>query len=379
MRPQQLRISSVVFCAAVFGSIVANSPAGAQSAAEQAAPSVVVIEAATQDVTEQFEYPGRAEAVERVEIRARVEGFLETRNFREGSEVTAGDVLFTIERAPYEVVVEQRQSELASAQATVISAEADYNRKAALAKRKDVSQADLDTARATLDTARASVMGAKAALRAAQLDLAYTTIKSPIDGRISQATYSIGNLVNSSSDPLATVTSINPIHVNIQVSEEQLTDARKRGINLDNPPVAPVLTLSDGSTYPSEGTFDFLAPSVDQGTDTVTARATFPNPNHLLLPGQFLNVVVRQKTPETALTVPQASIQQDSQGYFLLVVDSSDVAQIRRVKLGRQVKGNWIVTDGLAAGERVIVQGIQKARPGAKVSPTVQGKTGEGS
>ncbi len=248
-----------------------------------------------------------------------------------------------------------------------------------MAKRNDVSQASLDQSEADLATAQAAVLHAQAELRAANLDLNYTEIRSPINGRTSRATYSVGNLVNSSSDPLATVTRFDPIYVTIKVSEEQLIDARKRGIDLDNPPVAPSLLLSDGTSYPFEGRFEYLAAQVDQGTDTITARAEFPNAEKILLPGQFVSVLVRQKAPEFAIAVPQTAVQQDANGYFVLVVDREDTVEMRRVTLGRQVDSVWVVQDGLATGERVIVQGIQKAGVGKKVKPTLSGKSGKGS
>lgn len=343
------------------------------------APSVIVVETAERDVTPQFEYPGRAEAVKSVDIRARVEGFLESRDFREGADVAEGDILFRIERAPYEVIVDQRRAEVASAQAALKNAEADYKRKEALVKRNDVARAQLDESLAAMESARADVLRTQAALRAANLDLDYTTIQSPIAGRISRSRYSAGNLVSPSSEALATVTSYDPIYITIQVSEKQLINSRKRGIDLDNPPVAPTLKLSDGSSYPFGGTFNYLAPSVDRGTDTITARASFPNPDRVLLPGQFVSVIVRQKAEEKALAVPQIAVQQDSKGYFILVVGEGDIAEIRRIEVGRQIETDWIVTSGLAVGERVIVQGLQKTRPGAKVSPSVMKSSEQGS
>lgn len=348
---------------------------------EQTGPSVVVIETQEREVSPVYTFPGRAEALETVDLRARVEGFLEQRNFREGADVAKGDLLFVIEQEPYKIVVEQRRAELASAEATEKNAAADFARKKSLVKRNDVSQATLDQSEAALASARADVLHARAALRAANLDLQYTEIRSPIDGRISRATYSVGNLVTPSSEPLATVTRFDPIYITIKVSEEQLIKTRKDGLDINNPPVAPSLLLSDGSNYPYEGRFEYLAAKVDEGTDTITARAEFPNTDKILLPGQFVSVLVHQKQVEIAVVVPQAAVQQDATGYFILVVDKDNTVELRRISVGRQVDTDWIVTDGLASGERVIVQGIQKATAGAKVNPTLQedssGKTGQ--
>lgn len=371
---QRMNLREVVLVAAFMA-----APLSIADAQEQNAPSVIVIEASEQEITPVFSYPGRAEAVETVQLRARVEGFIEQRNFREGADVAKGDLLFVIEQEPYQIVVEQRNAELAAAIATEKNAQADFKRKKALVKRNDVSRAALDESEADLATAKATTLHARAELRAANLDLNYTEIRSPIDGRISRETYSVGNLVGSSSEPLATVTKFDPIYVTIKVSEEQLIDARKRGIDLDNPPVAPSLLLSDGTSYPYEGRFEYLAAEVDQGTDTITARAEFPNPDKILLPGQFISVLVRQKLAEFAITIPQTAVQQDANGYFVLVVDRENTVEMRRVTVGRQVENNWQVQEGLATGERVIIQGIQKAGIGKKVNPTLNGESGKGS
>lgn len=375
-----IRFPTVPFWGAVFAAVVVAAPLTDVTAQQQGAvPSVIVIEAAEQEITPVTRYPGRAEAVETVELRARVEGFIEQRNFREGADVAKEELLFVIEQEPYKIVVDQRRAELAAAVATEKNAQADFKRKEALSKRNDVSRAALDQSAAELATAEADVLHAQAALRAANLDLNYTEIRSPINGRISRETYSVGNLVSTSSEPLATITRFDPIYVTIKVSEEQLIDARKRGIDLDNPPVAPSLLLSDGTSFPYEGRFEYLSAQVDQGTDTITARAEFPNPEKILLPGQFVSVLVRQKVPEFAIAIPQTAVQQDANGYFVLVVDREDTVEMRRVTVGRQVDNDWVVNDGLATGERVIVQGIQKANIGKKVNPTLGGDSGQGS
>ena len=327
----------------------------------------------SRDVTPSFSFVGRVEAVDRVELRARVQGYIEKRHFQEGREVKAGDLLFTLEKAPYQVVVDQRKADLAGADATLKEAEAELKRNQDLVGRGVLSEAELDTAEADATTANANVLQAKAALRAAELDLSYTEIKSPIDGRIGSARYSVGNLVGTDSEPLATVTSIDPINVTIAVSEKRLIDTRRQGIDLENPPVAPHLTLSDGSRYEHDGDFDFLGTEVNQSTDTVEARAVFPNPEKLLLPGQFVNVVVRQKATETALVVPQIAVQEDQQGRFALVVNQADAVEVRRITVGDQIDGVWVIEDGLAEGERVIVQGLQKVRPDMTVNPVTEG------
>ncbi len=338
----------------------------------QEAPSVIVTAVAERDVTPQFEYVGRVEAVETVDLRARVDGFLESRNFREGSEVKQGELLFVIEKASYNVTVQERQADLAVAEANLKNSESNYKRKKTLADQRNVSVANLDEALATLEIDKANVLKAKAALQQAELNLSYTEIRSPIAGKISRSTYSVGSLVGSNSEPLATITSIDPVHVVIAVSEKQLIAVRKRGIDLKKPPVTPSLVLGDGSIYDGSGDFDYLAPSVDQTTDTITARAVFANPNHVLLPGQFVSVIVRDKTKISKVVVPQSAVQQDSQGHFVLVVDRENKVELRRITTGHQNGLDWVIEEGLASGEKVIVQGIQKVRPDMAVKPVLQ-------
>lgn len=340
---------------------------------EGALPSVIVAPIQTKDITPSLSFVGRVEAIDRVELRARVQGYVEERHFREGGEVKAGDLLFTLEKAPYQIVVDQREADLAGAKATLEEAEAELLRKQDLVRKGVLSKAELDTASANQATANASVLQAKAALRQAELDLSYTEVKSPLNGKIGQARYSIGNLVDTNSDPLATVTSIDPIYVTIAISEKELIDTRRQGIDIENPPVAPHLTLSDNSRYDHDGAFDFLDTEVNQSTDTVLARAIFPNPEQILLPGQFVSVVVRRKETVTALAVPQIAVQEDQQGYFALVVNRADQVEVRRLQVGDQVDNAWVVEDGLAEGERVIVQGLQKVRPEMTVNPVVEG------
>ena len=336
------------------------------------APRVAVAKVERRDVTPNFSYVGRVEAVESVELIARVEGFLKLRNFREGGDVRKGELLFLIERAPYQIAVEQRRADLAGARATLENAEQDFKRKETLVKRKTLAQASLDEARAALGTARAEVQQADAALKRAELDLSYTQILSPIDGKISRATFSDGSLVGPNSGALATVTSVDPVYVTIAVTEKDLIKARRQGIDLDNPQVSPSIQLSDGSAYEQDGDFDYLAPSVNRSTDTVLARAVFPNPKRVLLPGQFVTVVVKQREPTSALVIPQVAVQEDQKGYFVLVVDRDNRVSVRRVTLDKKFDTDWVVTDGLTEGERVVVQGLQKIRPNMVVNPVAE-------
>ena len=344
-------------------------PAAAAQSAPADAPSVIVAAVERRDVTPNFFYVGRVEAAETVDLVARVEGFLERRDFREGSDVAKGDLLFLIEQAPYRIAVEQREADLAGAQATLNNARGDFARKQALVERKTLARSSLDEARAALGIARAAVQQAQAALRRVRLDLSYTEVTSPIAGQVGRAAISVGSFVRPGDGALATVTSTDPIHVTIAIPEKDLIEARRQGIDLENPPIAPSLLLSDGSAYKHAGEFDYLNPSVAQATDTLLARAVFANPERVLLPGQFVTVIVRQKQPVSAVVIPQAAVQKDQQGHFVLVIDRADRAVIRRVVLDEPTGTEWVVSEGLAEGERVVVQGLQKIRPDMVVNP----------
>ena len=347
----------------------AMAPVAAAQSAPADAPSVIVAAVERREVTPSFVFVGRVEAAETVDLVARVEGFLERRGFREGGDVERGDLLFLIEQAPYRIAVEQREADLAGAQATLDNAQGDFARKEALVERGTLAPSALDEARAALGTARAGVQQAQAALRRARLDLSYTEVASPIAGRASRAAFSVGSFVRPNGGVLATVTSIDPVHVTIAVPERDLIEARRQGMDLDDPPVAPSLRLSDGSDYEHPGDFDYVEPAVDRATDTILARAVFPNPDGVLLPGQFVTVIVREKQPLSTLVVPQAAVQRDRQGRFVLVVDRADRVEVRRVALGDRAGADWTVSDGLAEGERVVVQGLQKIRPDMVVNP----------
>jgi len=332
-------------------------------------PAVVISPVKMQNITPQFEYVGRVEAIEKVELKARVNGYLLKKHFNEGFDVEKDQPLLSIEQAPYLTIVKQRQADLASAKASRTNAQAALKRNLDLRKRGAVSAADLDQAEANKLVAEAQVLQAKAALEAAELDLSYTEISSPINGKISRLLITEGNLVGN-NQTLATVTNMDPIYVTMSVSEKNMLDARRQGINLKNPPVQPILRLSDGSMYPQKGEFDYVDTSVNLQTDTILIRAQFPNPNGLLLPGEFVHVLVEPKEKQQAPVVAQSAVQKDQQGYFVLVVGQDNMVELRRVQLGQQQEGGWVVESGLVPGEQVIVSGLQKVRPGTAVNPS---------
>jgi membrane fusion protein, multidrug efflux system len=345
---------------------------GRESAAPP--PSVTVARVVSTPLPDERERVGQVQAVEDVELRARISGFLEERRFEEGSDVEKGQVLFVIEREPYEAKVAQAQADLARTKASLQEAQLELRRGQQLRKQNVSSQADLDAAVARQAEAAAEVLAAEAALRTAQLDLDYTRIVAPISGRVGRATFSVGDLVGPESGTLATIASLDPIHVYWQVPEQVILNFRREGLERERRGEGPQrvtarLRFGDGTFYEHEGVWDFLDNRVDPSTGTQTARAVFPNPDGLLLPGQYGTVIVQVGAPRDTLVIPQAAVQEDQAGRFVLVVRSDDTVELRRVAMGARQDIYWEVRQGLAAGERVIYQGIQKARPGEKVAP----------
>jgi membrane fusion protein, multidrug efflux system len=339
------------------------------SAATAAAPppAVTVVSMQPTEVTPGVGFNGRVVAVDEVQLRARVTGFLERRLFEEGADVDAGDLLFVIEKAPYQAVVEQRQAELASAQANRANTAVQLQRAEELVKNNNIPQAEVDQRRAADQMAAAQILEAQAALEQAQISLGYTEIHAPLAGRIGRADLSVGNLVGLDSGVLATIVSQDPIYVTFPVSQRQLLEYRRERGDTGGDPVVRV-TLPDGTLYQHPGQLNFLDVQVDPGTDTVTVRAELPNPERVLVDGQFVGVRVERGAPERVLAVPQAALQVDQAGPYVLVVGGDDKVEARRVSLGDAEGAQVVVERGLNQGERVIVEGIQKVRPGMAVA-----------
>jgi membrane fusion protein (multidrug efflux system) len=343
---------------------------GASPQAAAPPPAVTVAPVEAGDVTAQSEFVGRVEAVNKVELRARVTGFLEQRLFREGQEVKAGDLLYVIEQPPYQAAVDQRKAELASAEANRANTAVQLQRGEELVRNNNIPKAEVDQRRANDQMAAAQILEAQAALEQAQINYGYTDIHAPIDGKIGRATYTIGNLVGPDSGVLATIVSQEPMYVTFPVSAAVILQTRRAaGGELPDPSEFVVrIKLPDGSVYQHPGKIDFLNNQVAQGTDTLTARAVFPNPERLLVDGQFVTVTVEAGEPVTALVVPQGAVQVDQAGSYVLVVGADDKAEQRRVTLGATQGTNVVVQSGLQQGERIIVDGIQKVRPGMQVA-----------
>jgi membrane fusion protein (multidrug efflux system) len=351
--------------------------AGCERKSEQAGspappPAVVVQRAELQGVARAYEFVGRIQAVDTVGIRAREEGFLDTVLFREGEQVKAGDLLYQLEKPPYQAQVDQAKANLAAAQAQAANAEAQFQRTQDLAKQQFMAKATLDADRATMETARAQVQQMKAALAVAEINLGYTDIHSPIDGRIGRTAITQGNLVNPASGVLATIVSQDPIHVLFPVSLRQLEEIRESRRRPDGSlaKVEIILRLPNGQEYPHPGVWNYTEPQVDQTTDTVVLRGTMPNPEGRLIDGQFVTVLIRERQQQPLLVVPQAALQLDQAGYYLLVVDDQDKVEMRRVVTGPAQGPGMVVQSGLKPGERVIVDGVQKVHPGQLVTVT---------
>ena len=335
-------------------------------------PAVSVTAVVSRQVTETVDYIGRLTAIDKVDIVARVAGFIEERNFTEGQQVKKGDLLFRIEQATYKAAVEQARATLARVQATEVNAKLQLERGKELLRNQNIPQATVDQRAADQAAAQASVLEAQAALEQAEINLGYTLIIAPIDGRIGLATFTVGNLVQPSSGRLATIVSQDPIYVIFQVSQRNILEYRRRAAQSEkNTHVSIHLRLPNGEVYPSPGLSNFLDVQVDSTTDTIAVRAQLPNPEGLLIPGGVVGVTVERGPPRAALAVPQSAILLDQAGRYVLVVDAAKKVEQRRVTTGVEQGRNIVVTGGLKEGELVIVEGIQKVRPGQVVTANV--------
>ena len=358
-----MRSSHVFLFVAALFAILIGSPALAQQAAP---PAVLVQPAELRSMTKQAEFVGRAEALEKVDLRARVQGFLGPRLFKEGDDVKEGQVVFTIEREPFEATADQRKAQLASAQATLANADQQLQRTAELARRGNAPIAQLDQRTAEQGQAKAAVMEAEANLRDAQIQLSYTEIKTPISGRIGRAAASPGNLVGPDSGVLATVVQDNPMQVLFSVTQREMLEANDSEVTGK---VRARVRLADGSLYSEKGRVDFLDVQVNPRTDGQTVRAMFPNPDNILTSGQTVRVIIEEKGGDQVVVIPEAAVAIDQTGSYVFVVGPDNKVEQRRVRLGTGRDGLAVVEEGVEPGERVVVQGQQRIRSGMTVAP----------
>jgi RND family efflux transporter MFP subunit len=368
-------VASVIFLALALGGCGRNAP---PQAAAAAAPAVTVAQPVKRTVTDWDEFTGRFEAVEEVQVRARVGGFVTNVEFKDGDMVHAGDLLYIIDPRPFEAVATQADGQLADARAKTELAKRELDRGLNLVQTSAVSEQVVDQRRQALQAAHAAETIAEGALKAAQLNVEFTHVTAPITGRVSRHLVSVGNLVsgsdNGASTLLTTIVSLDPIYIYFDVDEatylknNRLWFEGKRPSSRDTP--NPVQVALSGETKPShDGHMDFIDNRLDVSTGTLRSRAIIPNHDLSILPGQFGRVRLIGSSPYEALLVPDTAIATDQSRKIVFVVKDDDTVEARAVELGPLDEGLRVIRTGLKPEDRVIIDGIQRARVGAKVSP----------
>ena len=372
MPPRLLRRSAPAVAAAAALALAACGPQGGPPPGGFPPAVVAVQEVKPAAVPVEFEFPAQTAGSREVEVRARVTGILLKRNYEEGARVRAGQSLFTIDPAPFEAAVARAEAEVASAQAAHAQAARNAKRYKPLFEAKAASQKDYDDAVSAEEIAGASLKAARARLDEARLALAYTRVESPIPGITSRALKSEGSLVSGPDVLLTTVTQSDPVYVNFGLSEAEL--ARLQRDRAAGTLVLPkegrfevALRLEDGSTYARPGRLAFSDERISSATGTADARAELPNPDGLLRPGQFVRVVLKGAVRPAAIAVPQRAVMEGPQGKMVYVLGAEGKAEPRPVAVGEWTGKDWVVTSGLKAGDKVIVDGLMKVFPGAPV------------
>ncbi|HEX8258514.1 MAG TPA: efflux RND transporter periplasmic adaptor subunit [Allosphingosinicella sp.] len=344
-----------------------SSGQGAPPAPPPAEVSFITV--APTPVVNLVELPGRVAAVRTAEVRARVDGIVEQRLYTEGSDVGRGAALFRIDSRPLRATLDVQLAAVRRAQAEADNAQREVTRFRPLVARDAISKQEFDAAIARLAQARAEVGSAQAQVRQAQLTLGYTTVTAPIAGRVGRAEVTEGALASQAEGTLLTrIEQLDPIYVNFSQSSDELL-ALRRGAQGGGLARTVTLLLEDGSEYGVTGTLNFLDQAVDPTTGSVSLRASFRNPQRLLLPGQFVRVRIEAGANASGIAVPQRAVQLSGGGANVMVLGPGNVAAPRPVKLGRLAGGSWVVTEGLKIGDKVIVDGLQKVQPGAPVKP----------
>lgn len=376
MAASRMRLSSSMSRAFGWLVVIAALALAADEARGQApeAPAVVVQQLGEYPVGAQAEFPARVEAIEAVDVRARVQGVLEDIAFTAGERVEAGDILFRIERDQFEAGVASAHAQAARATANLTEAQAALERTRELHQRGTAAQAALDAAVAAHAMAEAEVASSKAAVRRAEIDLGYTEIRAAIAGRIGRPLITRGNVVGPESGPLARIVQLDPVRIVFSLSERQYVGwqrARLEGTpRTDAAGFTFTIRLPDGGAHPHPGTIDHIDSEVDPSTGTIPVRVTFPNPDNLLAPGQNVTLRVAEEDPPLLPVAPQSAVLQDRRGRYVYVLDGDDTVSRRDIETGARVEAGWAVTHGLAAGETVVIQGVQRLRPGMRVRPT---------
>jgi RND family efflux transporter MFP subunit len=388
----------VVFFLVVIGVIYGvTRPKNAASAQSGPPPDVAVAQVEQQDVPIFGEWIGTLDGYTNADVHAQVSGYLMKQGYQEGNFVKQGQLLFEIDPRPFQAVLDQSQGQLAQARAALANAQAvqhrtelDVNRYTPLAAEQAASQQDLDNAiqndlaaRATVATAQAQIKSAEAAVETAQINLDFTRLISPIDGIAGQAQLQVGALVNPASGPVTSVSTVDPIKVYFTVSEREYLEWNRRFPTETTRLAADKslkleLILADGLPYPQPGTFYFADRQVNQSTGAIRLAGLFPNPGNILRPGGYGKVRTAVRIQKDALLIPQRAVAELQGGYQVAVVDADNKVNVRTVKVGDHVGSQWIITDGLKQGERVVVEGAQRLRPGMPVNPKPYGAESKG-
>ena len=364
-------------------------PKRASGAASPAPVEVQVAGVEQKDVPIYAEWIGTLDGFTNADVRAQVSGYILRQGYQEGAFVKKGQLLFEIDPRPFQAALDQAEGQLAQAKAMLANAQAvqkrtelDVDRYTPLAKEQAASQQDLDNAVqnnlaaiATVETAKAQIKTYDAAVENARINLDFTRLIAPIDGIVGQAQLQVGALVNPASGPVTSVSTVDPIKVYFTVSESEYLDWRRRFPTEESRLAADrglrlQLILADGTLYPHEGSFYFADRQVNLGTGSIRLAGLFPNPGNILRPGGYGRVRAAVRTQKGALLIPQRAVSQLQGSYQVAVVGSDNKISIRTVTLGNQIGNEWIVTDGLKAGERIVAEGTQKVRAGAVVKPT---------
>lgn len=363
---------AVVIVAPIIFQLVSGYIAGVnQQKAMNAPKDVQTSTPVIQDTYYESESAGRIEAKYSVDVVARINGWLQKRFFDEGAMIKKGQTLFLIEPDQYQIAVNNAAANVRQNQATLINAEQELTRAKELVKNDYVSKSYYDEALATRDRSKAALDAAKASLADAKLNLSYTKITSPIDGKIGKIIITEGNLVNTTSGALAKIVSVTPIYVYFNLKSSEFLKFRKLDSSADFSNMNVQIQLADGSIYGENGVIEFVDNTVDETTGTISLRATFENADELLVPGDFVKVIVKAKEPKRVMLIPQSAALNDAQGYYVWGIDSDNKAVRKDIKVSDEINKNWIVEEGLSEGEPFVAKGIQSIRmTGQKVNPT---------
>jgi RND family efflux transporter MFP subunit len=341
-------------------------------------PKVEVAAPVQKSITRYLDATGNTAAIKNVDLVARVQGFLQSINYQDGTFVKQGTTLFTIEPETYKLKLEQAQAAEAGAQASLKQAEADFKRQSELVQRQAVSQATLDTSTSTRDNVQANLQQAQVNTKIAAVNYGYTNVTAPFDGIVSAHLVSVGELVGvSSPTQLATIVALDPIYVNFNVNEQDVLrireDARRRGMTVNELRQLPIeVGLQTEAGYPHKGKLDYVSPSINQSTGTLAVRGVLPNPDRVLLPGMFVRIRVPYDEQNSALLVPDAALGSDQAGRYVLVVNGDSIVEQRKVQTGQLDGGLRVIESGLQGDDKVVVAGLLRAIPGQKVDPQLQ-------